>query len=121
MLIAPSEVEHFKMLKVKWGMLGVSEPVSMEGLGVGISWLVGWFSCPNSSIFTKPLLKENGVPSWSNDNTTDNRERKEKYWTYKVSITWMIGHILFFFFLLSLFHLIFLALKRLTMIWPATV
>jgi len=49
------------------------------------------------------------------------REGK-KYQTYKVSITWTIGHILcffffFFFFLLSLFHFIFLALKRLTLIW----
>lgn len=44
----------------------------------------------------------------------------KKYQTYKVSITWMIGHILCFFFLFCFFsfhYFIFLALKGLTLSW----
>lgn len=91
--IAHSEMALITMLFTVEG--GEVKPVST---GVRVGWMVG-FSCPNSSISTKPLL-ENGVPSWSNDTT----ERKimggrggKKYQTYKVSITWTIGHILCFF------------------------
>lgn len=126
MLIAPSEIELITMLFTVGGRGEGKGVVSLHGG----SWLVGWYSCPNSSISTKPLQKSR-VPSWSNDTTEQmimGREGK-KYQTYKVSITWTIGHILcffffFFFFLLSLFHFIFLALKGSPwsgqMIWPAT-
>lgn len=39
-----------------------AEPVSMCVGGGGVPGWFGWFSCPNSSISTKPL-PENGVPS----------------------------------------------------------
>ena len=87
---APSEMELITMLFTVEGGRGWSQSPQR--------FLVGWFSCPNSSISTKPLL-ENGVPSSSNDTTEQmimGREGK-KYQTYKVSITWTIGHILCYF------------------------
>lgn len=64
--MTPSEMKLITMLFVAEGDgWGVGDEASLYGVP---GWLVGWISCPNSSISTKRLLK-NGVPRWSNDTT----------------------------------------------------
>lgn len=84
-------------------------------------FLVGWYSCPNSSISTKPLLKMEYPADSITQQMIMGREGKNIANLQGFHHLDDRAHPLFFFFCffpLSLFHFIFLALKRLTLIRP---